>query len=132
MHLSAKMTTAIRPRTHEQLKLKKTNAFQGRTFIRLSTCNFNVRSFTAFRLFSPFLGSPGFYEFRLCDESQETQACFDKHLLTIVGHDGGPNSTAMSVPQTQGLNIIHLQLPVGVKCEYCTLQWRFRKGEVLK
>lgn len=74
------------------------------------------------------LGSPGFYEFRLCDEGLETQACFDKHLLTIVDHDGGQNSTQMPVPQAQGLNIIHVQLPVGVQCNFCTLQWRFRKG----
>lgn len=78
-----------------------------------------------------FLGSPGFYEFRLCDEGLETQACFDKYLLTIVDHDTGTNSSRIPVPATQGLNIIHLQLPVGVTCDFCTLQWRFRKGKLM-
>ncbi|XP_060555856.1 uncharacterized protein LOC132716571 [Ruditapes philippinarum] len=69
-------------------------------------------------------GAPGFYEFRLCDEdSNQTQACLDKHLLTIT--DTG--KTYMEVPPTQGLIIIHVQLPAGVTCNYCLLQWRFRK-----
>ncbi|WAR14812.1 hypothetical protein MAR_004917 [Mya arenaria] len=73
-------------------------------------------------------GSPGFYEFRLCAEQKESQACFDRHLLTIVGHEGDSDSTSVNVPTTQGLNVFHVQLPVGVTCDYCTLQWRFRQG----
>ena len=74
-------------------------------------------------------GAPGFYEFRLCDEeSNQTQACLDKYLLTIK--DTG--KTYMEVPQTQGLVIIHVQLPPGVTCDFCLLQWRFRKGSMIQ
>ncbi|KAL4221525.1 hypothetical protein ACF0H5_019782 [Mactra antiquata] len=72
-------------------------------------------------------GAPGFYEFRLCDEDDnQSQACLNKHLLTIID----TNTTNMPVPQTQGLVMIHLQLPAGVTCDYCLLQWRFRKESI--
>lgn len=69
----------------------------------------------------------GFYEFRLCDNGTytPTQECLDENLLFIEDS----NDYKMPVPG-QGLNRIQVQLPAGLTCSHCLLQWRFKKGTV--
>ena len=68
----------------------------------------------------------GFYEFRICENGDNpTQACLDNNLLFI----NDSNDFKMPVPG-QGFNIIHVQLPEGLTCSHCLLQWRFKKGNV--
>jgi len=70
----------------------------------------------------------GWVEFRLCENNNpkkdKTQECFDKHLLTFV--DSGKTRKAMG----EGLKVFfyRLQLPQGVTCTQCILQWYYNAG----
>ena len=67
----------------------------------------------------------GFMEFRLCPQNNPlvpaSQACLDKHLLERVGGAGtkfhpGPGNKVFEV---------RLELPPGLTCSQCVLQWRY-------
>ena len=69
----------------------------------------------------------GYFEFRLCDNSNYTvpdsQECFENGLLTIV------NSTDFKFREIRnGENKIQVVLPETVTCERCVLRWKYRTG----
>lgn len=69
----------------------------------------------------------GFFEFRLCPkqsaEELVTQECLDQHLLILS--DG---STRFPVDPTSIYFFPIVQLPVGVVCEHCVIQWKYTTG----
>ncbi|XP_047992371.1 uncharacterized protein LOC125231068 [Leguminivora glycinivorella] len=66
----------------------------------------------------------GYWEFRLCpDPTDNTQACFDKHLL--VSEDG---DTKYSPTRGSGMYEVNYKLPSGLVCDHCVLQWRYVAG----
>jgi len=66
----------------------------------------------------------GYMQFRLClNPATETQSCFNRHLLRLV--DGGTNVGPVTAT---GLYKAVLQLPKGVRCDHCILQWNYRAG----
>ncbi|XP_021964180.1 uncharacterized protein LOC110859526 [Folsomia candida] len=70
----------------------------------------------------------GAMEFRLCTNPQtENQACFNQNVLRIAG--GGPGSGTTKLPAgPTGLMRSKLQLPSGVRCNHCIIQWNYRAG----
>ena len=73
----------------------------------------------------------GYFEFRLCPHNDPkvtvTQACLDQNLL----EDPVTKGTKFYVDdRSVGIYSIELQLPVGVVCNACVLQWRYRTGEI--
>lgn len=73
----------------------------------------------------------GWFEFRLCNKSSAdelvTQDCFDKTLLNL---DDG--STQFPIPSyDNGYYYPRIQLPTGLSCDYCVLQWWYRTGKDL-
>ncbi|WAR15625.1 hypothetical protein MAR_005730 [Mya arenaria] len=69
----------------------------------------------------------GWFEFRLCQNDMVnktvTQSCFDQHLLK--GETG-----ATQFPINLGMEMVKvkLQLPAGVTCSACVLQWKYNCG----
>ncbi|XP_069137862.1 uncharacterized protein [Argopecten irradians] len=72
----------------------------------------------------------GYFEFRLCPNNngqmRVTQACFDQYLLRIVGlgtkyHIDAPDSNVF-------IDLL-LELPPGVSCSNCVLQWKWRAAQ---
>lgn len=88
----------------------------------------------------------GFFEFRLCqtDDSMARvdQACFDKNLLRINNNnvekippktmkalDPLLNNYKYFLPnKNNGEFHVQAQLPAGVSCKFCILQWRYHAG----
>jgi hypothetical protein len=66
----------------------------------------------------------GFMEWRLCPQG-ESQSCFDRHLLQLVG--GGVGGSRLPVTGT-GTYRTQLRLPQGLTCSHCVLQWNYRAG----
>jgi len=73
----------------------------------------------------------GHFEFRLCalsETGEETEACFDQNRLQIV--DPVQSGTEYHVyDRPSGLFPIQLQLPTGLTCSQCVLQWHYRAGK---
>lgn len=72
----------------------------------------------------------GYFQFRLCakddTESHLTQDCYDENLLKLAGKQ----TTKYEIP-VQGQPYwakYTLQLPKGVHCKHCVLQWHYRTG----
>ncbi|XP_048745740.2 uncharacterized protein LOC125658507 [Ostrea edulis] len=71
----------------------------------------------------------GYFEFRLCPHNDPkvtvTQDCLDRNLLK----DPFTMGTKFFVDdKSVGIYNIELQLPEGVICDACVLQWRYRTG----
>jgi len=66
----------------------------------------------------------GNMEWRLCtDPARESQECFNQHVLMIQG------TTQTKLPAgPTGLMRTRLQLPGGVTCNHCVIQWNYRAG----
>lgn len=64
-------------------------------------------------------------EFRLCTNPQtENQACFNQNVLRIAD---GPGAGGTKLPAAStGLMRSRLQLPSGVRCDHCIIQWNYR------
>ena len=71
----------------------------------------------------------GWIEFRLCDEdtadNPASQACLDRHLLSLVG---GWGSRFSILPEMHFVTV-RLQLPEDIQCEKCVLQWKYNAGK---
>nr|XP_036229776.1 uncharacterized protein LOC106622051 [Bactrocera oleae]XP_036229778.1 uncharacterized protein LOC106622051 [Bactrocera oleae]XP_036229779.1 uncharacterized protein LOC106622051 [Bactrocera oleae]XP_036229780.1 uncharacterized protein LOC106622051 [Bactrocera oleae]XP_036229781.1 uncharacterized protein LOC106622051 [Bactrocera oleae] len=75
----------------------------------------------------------GYFEFRICLQPYAQQECFDQHLLKI---QSGLLSQSMSTdletrfyPRNGSLIYdIKAQLPKGLNCKHCVLQWRYLAG----
>ena len=71
----------------------------------------------------------GFFEFRLCPnkssaEELVTQECLDQHLLQL--EDGSTKYPIEVESQTDYYPVI--QLPAGVTCDHCVIQWWYMTG----
>jgi len=71
----------------------------------------------------------GFFEFRLCPLNTKTrpasQTCLDKHILK---RDTGGEKIYPSPPSQGGRYWLKYQLPKGMTCSQCVLQWRYFAG----
>lgn len=76
------------------------------------------------------LNNPGgTFRFSLCETNDTTivsHDCFRKHELSW--HD--TKIIRIPAPTDVGLATYTLQLPAGVTCQYCVLQWKFRGNAV--
>lgn len=74
----------------------------------------------------------GTIEFRLCDVMTKGrdlhQSCFDKHVLLFTDN----RERSHRVKSHESLVNIDVELPVGLTCEHCVLQWTFVQGKNLK
>lgn len=93
----------------------------------------------------------GYFEFKLCvnDEPMKKvkQECFDKNLLKVLNNnhdsvaklkprrprktysDDYLNQFRYFVPhKNNSLFVVKLQLPVGITCFQCILQWKYHSG----
>ncbi|XP_042237817.1 uncharacterized protein LOC121876612 [Homarus americanus] len=71
----------------------------------------------------------GWFEFRLCPNNDPTQyvkqSCLNKHVLRLLDYPG----TRYHLKHSQtGLFRIRLQLPPGLTCTQCVVQWHYTTG----
>lgn len=68
----------------------------------------------------------GHFEIRICPdpEIEATQECLDKHRLSLADGSGEDFNISSEV----GLYTMFVQLPPGLTCEHCVLQWRYVAG----
>ncbi|XP_033735979.1 uncharacterized protein LOC117324301 [Pecten maximus] len=69
----------------------------------------------------------GWFEFRLCARNSKydhlTQECLDRHLLH------SPEGKTRYYPGfSMSSHLVSLQLPVGVSCDQCVIQWKYNAG----
>ena len=69
-------------------------------------------------------GHLGNMEWRLCtDVNDESQACFNRHVLQLADRPG------TKFPVTgSGWQRTRVKLPDGVRCNHCVIQWNYRAG----
>ncbi|XP_026462853.1 uncharacterized protein LOC113365532, partial [Ctenocephalides felis] len=69
----------------------------------------------------------GYFEFRLCPDSVGDQSCLDRYPLKLIGGEG--NDGIKFFPRN-GSKVYEMraQLPQGLRCERCMLQWRYVAG----
>lgn len=69
----------------------------------------------------------GFFEFRICPNnnvsSPVSQACLDQHLLVLS--DGKTQYTEVTAT---GRYLLEAQLPQGLTCSQCVIQWKWHTG----
>ena len=77
----------------------------------------------------------GYFEFRLCVQNEyhkETEKCFDENFLRIIGGSivSGRRryNTGKQLPKEYRLTV---ELPPGIYCSHCVLQWRYVSGKYL-
>ncbi|XP_062590445.1 uncharacterized protein LOC134252039 [Saccostrea cucullata] len=65
----------------------------------------------------------GFFKFKLCKTDSSTaasQACFDQNPLKLANT---ADQTIIQIPDMDGDIVVPLQLPAGLTCDYCVMQW---------
>ena len=71
----------------------------------------------------------GWFEFKLCPNNNFTkpvhQTCLDKYPLAIVN---GSGSRYYLPDHLDRIYTVPLQLPRGLTCDQCVLQWRYHVG----
>jgi len=68
----------------------------------------------------------GYFYFRICnlDAERESDACFERYKIrTKAGADTYPLTTSAAKDY-----IISLQLPAGLSCKHCVMQWTYVAG----
>lgn len=79
----------------------------------------------------------GFFEFRICPHNNPnipvSQTCLDRHLLHIKEGDEDSGFTKFYPKKHQGIDIYHLhvEIPPGMTCSQCILNWRYKTGTYL-
>merc|ERR1712121_518255 len=70
----------------------------------------------------------GYFEFRLCPHNNihkpATQECLDRYVLQLADGSG----TRLPILGHMKLTKLKLQLPRGVTCSQCILQWKYNAG----
>lgn len=80
----------------------------------------------------------GFFEFRICPHNRPnvpvTQECLDRNLLHIKEGDEKSGYTRYYPEKHQGIDIynLHLEIPAGMRCSQCVLNWRYKTGIYMK
>lgn len=71
----------------------------------------------------------GYIEFRLCDVTTKgrdlQQSCFDKHVLLFSDN----KEKRQRVKSHETFVDAYVELPVGLTCKQCVLQWSFVQGK---
>jgi hypothetical protein len=81
----------------------------------------------------------GWFELKLCPTNDklklETQECMDAHPLYLVND---PSKYRFNIPRPEGKPSIsaatfnyQVQLPPGLTCSQCVVQWTYRAGNLL-
>ncbi|XP_062616040.1 uncharacterized protein LOC134277745 [Saccostrea cucullata] len=69
----------------------------------------------------------GWFEFRICPNNDinraVTQECLDKHLLVL-----STGATRFTEVTSTGKYLLHAQLPAGLTCSQCVVQWKWHTG----
>ena len=81
----------------------------------------------------------GYFEFKLCPNNdvnkKVTQACLDRNQLNIFSEDKWTNYGTRFYPDlapvTPGNISFALEIPTGMTCRQCVLQWNWRGGRLL-
>ncbi|GAB1605791.1 uncharacterized protein LOC115222289 [Argonauta hians] len=72
----------------------------------------------------------GWFEFRICPiedpDTEVTQQCLDRHIL--YGADGLTSRFPVAKGKSSMFFNFTVRLPVGVICEQCVFQWKYRTG----
>lgn len=67
----------------------------------------------------------GYFEFRICnDPASNEQDCMDKHVLHLQGKE----DTKFYPKEGNAIYEMKYQLPEGLQCEHCVLQWKYIAG----
>lgn len=71
----------------------------------------------------------GYFKFNLCvlDGRKESESCFQQHPLKL---SNGSDRFMVPLDKRTGLFHMTLQLPKGVSCEHCVLQWTYNTGKI--
>lgn len=73
----------------------------------------------------------GYYEFRICANNDVTKAvtqdCLNENLMTVM--EGDDRYPTRFYPPGPGEHLVHVNLPEGMKCSQCVVQWRYRTGK---
>lgn len=73
----------------------------------------------------------GFFKFKLCKSDASTatsQACFDQNPLKLANT---ADQTIIQIPDIDGDVVVPLQLPAGLTCDQCVMQWTWVTGGFL-
>ncbi|KAK3088847.1 hypothetical protein FSP39_024552 [Pinctada imbricata] len=74
----------------------------------------------------------GFFEFRLCPHNDPdtpvSQECLDKHLLRVKGASPESQYTRYYPDKGDGVYRVLLEVPPGMVCRQCVLNWRYKTG----
>ncbi|XP_022337464.2 uncharacterized protein LOC111133396 [Crassostrea virginica] len=65
----------------------------------------------------------GFFKFKMCKTDSSTtasQACFDQNPLKLANT---ADQTIIQIPDIDGDVVVPLQLPAGLTCDHCVMQW---------
>lgn len=81
----------------------------------------------------------GFFEFRLCPNNdvthRVTQECLDQHQLNVLSKDHvvnyGRRYFTEITPGRPGIVQLLLEIPEGMECTQCVLQWRWHGGKFI-
>ena len=72
----------------------------------------------------------GWFEFRICPNNNPakpvTHECLNQHVLPLA--DGSGTRFHITSAQPQKYQLM-LQLPSGLECSQCVLQWKYNAGE---
>ena len=80
----------------------------------------------------------GYFEFRLCPNNdikkKVTQGCLDKNLLKILSSDRRKlyGTRYYPEPDKTGNVSLALEIPEGMTCSQCVLQWKWHGGNIKK
>ena len=75
----------------------------------------------------------GYFEFRICPhnniEVPVEQSCLDRHPLRVWDFDDS-HPRYQYFPKGMGLQRLRVELPQGMTCSQCVLQWKWQTGIV--
>lgn len=72
----------------------------------------------------------GFFKFKMCKTDSSTtasQACFDQNPLKLANT---ADQTIIQIPDIDGDVVVPLQLPAGLTCDHCVMQWTWVTGKL--
>ncbi|KAL4216731.1 hypothetical protein ACF0H5_024454 [Mactra antiquata] len=72
----------------------------------------------------------GYFRFKICanNENEVTQECLDRNPLRIRESDTQGDPYRFYPPREPKLNELHVELPPGMICDRCVLQWTYTAG----
>lgn len=75
----------------------------------------------------------GYFEFRICPHNNVAvpveQSCLDRHALRVWDFEDN-HPRYQYFPKGVGLQRLRVELPSGMTCSQCVLQWKWQTGSV--